>query len=289
MILVTGATGHLGNAAIQSLLKKGVPAHEISALVRDENKAVNLKDQGVQIRIGNYNNYDSLKDALRGVDKLLLVSSNEITADILVQHKDVINAARENRANHIVYTGMDIKNFETTAIPFVSQVHKDTADYLKQTGVAYTILDNTLYAESIGKYIGETFLESGIFFPAGDGKLPWVSRAEMGEAAAVVLTSPGHEHKTYAITADTAYSFEEIAGMLSAITGQPVKYLKPDLNTYTGALEKAGVPKEVVSFLGGFGTAIANGEFDTQRSDLENLLGRKPMELKEFLRITYGK
>jgi NAD(P)H dehydrogenase (quinone) len=154
--------------------------------------------------------------------------------------------------------------------------------------IAYTILNNTLYADSIGKFSGETFLESGIFFPAGDGKLPWVPRVEMGEVAAVVLTTPGHEHKTYAITADTAYSFEEIAGMLSAITGKKVKYLKPDLTTYIDSLLKAGVPKEVTSFLGGFATAMKNGEFDTHRSDFENLLGRKPMELKEFLKITYG-
>ena len=288
MILVTGATGHLGNAAIQSLLKKGVPAHKITALVRDENKAVHLKDQGIQIRLGNYNDYNSLKEALRGVDKLLLISSNEV-ADSLVQQKNVINAAKENGVQHIVYTGMEIKNYDTTAIPFVSQVHKATADYLKETGIVYTVMKNTLYADSIGKFSGETFLESGIFFPAGDGKLPWVPRAEMGEAAAVVLTTPGHEHKTYAITADTAYSFEEIAGMLSAITSKEVKYLKPDLNTFIDGLVKAGVPKEIVSFLGGFGTAIGNGEFDTRRSDLENLLGRKPMELKEFLKITYGK
>jgi NAD(P)H dehydrogenase (quinone) len=288
MILVTGATGHLGNAAIQSLLKKGVPAHEITALVRDENKAVNLKDQGIQIKIGNYNDYNSLKEALQGVDKLLLISSNEV-ADSLEQQKNVINAAKENGVQHIVYTGMEIKNYETTAIPFVSQVHKATTDYLKETGIVYTVMNNTLYADSIGKFSGETFLESGIFFPAGDGKLPWVPRAEMGEAAAVVLTTPGHEHKTYAITADTAYSFEEIAGMLSAITGKEVKYLKPDLNTFIDGLVKAGVPKEIVSFLGGFGTAIGNGEFDTHRSDFENLLGRKPMELKEFLKITYGK
>ena len=67
MILVTGATGHLGNAAIQSLLHKGVSAHEITALVRDENKAGKLKDQGVQIKNGTYNEYDSLKAALQGV------------------------------------------------------------------------------------------------------------------------------------------------------------------------------------------------------------------------------
>jgi NAD(P)H dehydrogenase (quinone) len=288
MILVTGATGHFGSATIESLLKKGVLAGEITALVRDVNKASGLKDKGVQIKIGQYNDVDSLKAALQGVDKLLLVSSNEMV-DRLVQHKNVIDAAITNGVKHIVYTGIDIENYATTAIPYVSQIHKHTTDYLKETGIPYTVLDNTLYADSIGLFSGETFLETGIFFPAGDGKLPWVARVEMGEAAAVVLTTSGHENKNYAITADTAYSFAEIADMVSTITGYEVKYLNPDLNSYINGLVKAGVPKEIASFLGGFGTAIGNGEFDTHRSDLEKLLGRKPMELKEFLTITYSK
>ena len=97
------------------------------------------------------------------------------------------------------------------------------------------------------------------------------------------------KYKTYAITGNDAYSFEDIAGFLTDITGKKVIYLKPDLDTYAEALGKAGVPKEVVGFLSAFATAIKNGEFDTHRSDLENLLGRKPMELKEFLKITYGR
>lgn len=95
----------------------------------------------------------------------------------------------------------------------------------------------------------------------------------------MVLMTPGHEYKTYAITGNDAYSFEDIAGFLTEITGKKVTYLKPDLDTYIDALGKAGVPKEVVGFLGAFSTAIRNGEFDTQRSDLEQLLGRKPTEL----------
>ncbi|WP_184548155.1 SDR family oxidoreductase [Mucilaginibacter sp. FT3.2] len=288
MILITGATGGLGNATIESLLKKGFQPNEITALVRDENKAADLKNKGVQIKIGNYNDYDSLKAALLGVDKLLLVSSNEMV-DRLVQHKNVIDAAIENGVKHIVYTGIDIQNYATTAIPYVSQIHKNTADYLQEVGIPYTILDNTLYADSIGLFSGETFLETGVFFPAGDGKLPWVPKAEMGEAAAVVLTTPGHEDKNYAITANTAYSFGEIAEMVSEITGKEVKYLNPDADTYVEGLVNAGVPKEIASFLAGFGIAIGNGEFDTNRTDLEKLLGRKPTELKEYLAGVYGK
>lgn len=289
MILVTGATGHLGNAAIRSLLEKGVPASKITALVRDENKAANLSEQGVQLKTGNYNDYNSLVDALEGVDKLFLISSNDVAADTLLQHKNVINASKENGLQHIVYISQEIKDDETTAIPFVIQVHRATAEYIKETGIAYTIFNNSLYADSIGKFSGEAFLEKGIFFPAGDGKVPFVPRTDIGEAAAVVLTTLGHEYKTYTITGNNAYSFEEITGFLTHITGKKVTYLKPELDTYSNALGKAGVPKDVVGFLGAFSTAIRNGEFDTQRSDLEHLLGRKPTELKEFLKITYGK
>jgi len=289
MILVTGATGHLGNAAIRSLLKKGVPANKITALVRDENKAGNLSEQGVHLKTGNYNDYNSLVDALEGVDKLFLISSNDVAADTLLQHKNVINAAKENGVQHIVYTSQEIKDDETTAIPFVIQVHRATAQYIKETEIAFTIFNDSLYADSIGKFAGEGFLENGIFFPAGDGKVPFIPRTDIGEAAAVVLTTPGHEYKTYAITGNDAYSFEDIAGFLTEITGKKVTYLKPDLDTYIDALGKAGVPKEVVGFLGAFSTAIRNDEFDTQKSDLEQLLGRKPTKLKEFLKITYGK
>jgi NAD(P)H dehydrogenase (quinone) len=288
MILITGATGHLGKATIESLLEKGIPANQITALVRDTSKAAYLSGKGVQIKIGDYKNYNSLKEALKGVDKLLLVSSSDLD-DRLTQHKNVINAAKENGVIHIAYTSIDIQSFEGTAIPHVSQIHIDTADYLKEVGIAYTLLNDTLYADLVPLFSGEKVLETGIYFPAGQGKTPFVARTEMAEAAAVVLTTPGHENQEYAITAETAYSFDEIAEMISEIVGKDVKYHRPDVDTYIEQLVQLGVPKENASFFAGFGEAIANGEFDTDRSDLAKLLGRKPLELKEFLKSVYSK
>lgn len=126
MILVTGATGQLGAAAIKSLLEKGISANEIAVLVRDENKAIAFKEKWIHIKLGNYNDSNSLINALVGIDKLLLVSLSEMV-DRLVQHKNVINAAEGNGVNHIVYTGIDVKRFDETAIPHVSQIHIDTA------------------------------------------------------------------------------------------------------------------------------------------------------------------
>jgi NAD(P)H dehydrogenase (quinone) len=286
MILVTGATGHLGKAVINSLLNKGISASDIIALARDETKAADLKDKGVQVRIGDYKNFNSLKNALQGVEKLLLISSSDMD-DRIGQHKNVINAAQETGVSHIVYTSIDIKDFQQSTIPVVSQIHADTASLLRQTAIAYTLLNNTLYADLIPMFAGEQVLENGIFFPARDGRTPFLPRTEMAEAAAVVLTTPGHENKEYAIAAENTYSFTEIAAIISDITGKPVKYHKPDVESYITALVEGGVPKDNAAFFAGFGKAISNGEFDTHRSDIRQLLGRSPITLEEFLRKIY--
>lgn len=287
MILVTGATGHLGGAIIKSLLEKGIPSQDLAVLVRDEKKATAFKEKGIQVKLGNYDEYDSLKKAFSGVDKLMLVSSSEMV-DRLVQHKNVINAAHANGVKHIIYTSIDIKSFEETAIPQVSQIHRDTAKYLEEIAIPFTLLDNTLYADLIPMFLGKDVLKNGVFFPAGDGKSPFLARAEMGEAAAVVLTTPGHENVKYTIAAEKAHSFAEIAEMLSEITGQAVKYHKPDAETYIDQLVQAGVPEGDAVFAAGFGKAIKNGEFETGRSDIEKLLGRKAKSLKAFLQSIYA-
>ncbi len=286
MILITGATGHLGKAAIQSLLNKGIAARTIAAFVRDESKASDLKEKGIQIKVGDYHDYSSLKEALQGVNILLLISSSDMI-DRLSQHKNVINAAVENGVKHVVYTSIDIKSFEDTAIPYVTQIHIDTINYLKEKGITFTSLNNTLYCDLIPLFLGESVWETGVFFPAGEGKAPFASRKEMAEAAAVVLTSSGHENKEYAITGQTAYSFSDIAKILSEIKEKEIPYHKPSASTYINQLVQAGFPKESAGFFAGFGEAIKNGEFDTQRSDFEKLLGRKPLELKEFLQQVY--
>lgn len=287
MILITGATGHLGKATLDFLLKSGVPANSISALVRDEVKATDLKATGVTVRTGNYDDYNSLVSAFQGVDKLLLISGSDLT-NRLKQHENSIKAAREANVKHIVYTSFVRKNeTDKSPIAFVAKSHIETERLIKGSGIPYTIMLNTLYADMLPIFFGEKVLGSGIFLPAGEGKAAFATRSDMAEALARVLSTPGHENKEYVIANSSNYSMEDAAGILSEITGRKVSYARPTEPSFREEMAKAGVPQEYVGMFASFSEAIRQGEFETNRSDLETLIGRKPTPLKEFLKTIY--
>lgn len=288
MILVTGATGNLGKATINSLLNRSIAPNDITALVRDESKSAELKSKGLQIKIGDYQDYESLKSAFQGVDKLLLISSSSDISKRFEQHKNAINAARETGVGHIIYTSFDMKNLQQSIMGEEVQYHAYTADYLKQAGITYTLMDNTMYADMIPFLAGKDILNNGISIPAGDGKTPFLPITEMAEALAVVLTTPGHENKEYVIAAETAFSFAEIAELLSDITGKTIAYHQPELSTYIARLIQIGASEDDAAYIARFCGAIAKGEFDTNKSDVKKLLGRSPVSLKEFLQSMHS-
>lgn len=290
MILVTGSTGNFGKATIDSLLKKGVPSNQIVALARDEEKSADLKSKGVALRIGDYDNYTSLVNAFRGIEKLLLVSGSDIF-NRAAQHQNVIKAAKEAGVKHIVYTSFLGKN-ETDSSPLwpVAQSHLQTEEWLKESGMDYTIVKNTLYLDFVPAFLGEKVLETGvIYYPAGSGKVGAVLRSEMAEATSQILIGSNHAGKTYRFTNQEAFSYQEVAQYLSEITGKTITYLSPTADEYTHTLAEHGVPQEIIGIFSSFAVAQAIGELNTISSDLEQLLGRKPTSVKAFLKQVYLK
>jgi NAD(P)H dehydrogenase (quinone) len=287
MILVTGATGHFGTAVIDFLLKK-VPASEIAALVRDEAKAAGLKEKGISVRVGNYHDYNSLVQAFKGVDKVLLVSSNDFN-DRAGHQINAVKAAKEVGVKHFAYTSAATNAPTTSAIPFVVDSHIATANYLKASGLAYTLLNDNLYADVLPMFLGEKVVETGVFIPGGEGRVPYATRLDMAEAAANVLTSAGHENKEYNISSDVTYSFADVAQIFSKLAGKEVAYIDAPKDVFVDALTKAGVPAEYVGLTAGFAEAIKLNEFNLPGTDLEKLLGRKPVSLESFLKETYFK
>jgi len=289
MILVTGATGHFGKSAIDFLLKKGISSTNIVALVRDEEKAAEIKSKGVALRIGDYDNYNSLIDAFIGVEKLLFVSGSDVF-NRGAQHQNVVKAAKESGVKHIVYTSFQGNN-ETESSPLwlVAQSHLQTEAWLKESGIDYTILKNTLYMDFVPAFIGEKVLETGlIFLPAGNGKVGAVLRSEMAEATANILSSSKHAGKTYRFTNQEAFSYQEVAQQLSEITGKTINYISPTAEEYAQTLTEHGVPADFIGLFSSFAVAQEKGELEMVGSDLEQILGRKPTTVKTFLTQVYS-
>ncbi|MGD8781339.1 MAG: SDR family oxidoreductase [Ignavibacteria bacterium] len=287
-ILVTGATGSLGTEVINSLLKRTDTAN-IAALARDLSKTETLKEKGIEIREGNYDNFNSLLQAFKDIDKLYFISGSDITVRVK-QHENVVKAAKDSGVKHIVYTSFARKNeTETSPIVMVAEAHLKTENWLKESGLTYTILKHNLYMDIIPMFIGEKVLETGlIYLPAGDGKTAFATRKDMAEAAAVILTTYGHENKEYDIASDKVYTFKEVAVALSEVTGKAINYVSPTQEEYTKTLSEASVPAEYIGAIAGFAEAVKQGEFEQTSGTIETLTGNKPTSLVDFLKKVYA-
>jgi NAD(P)H dehydrogenase (quinone) len=288
-ILITGATGQFGTATINALLQKGMEANQISGLVRNESKASDLKAKGINLVMGNYEDYASLIAAFKGVDKLLFISASDMV-ERLAQHERVIKAAIEAGVKHIVYTSFERKNnTENSPIWLITRAHLNSEKLLKESGVTYTILRNNLYMDFIPVFIGEKVVETGtIYLPANSGKAGVALRAEMAEATANVLAASGHDNKVYNFSNTETYSYRDVAKYISEATGKDIQYISPSKDEYIQTLTKAGVPLEYVELFASFAIAQAQDDLDSSSADLENLLGRKPTSLKEYLKTIYS-
>ncbi|MFA0964475.1 SDR family oxidoreductase [Roseivirga sp. BDSF3-8] len=289
MIVVTGATGEYGTHVINHLLNKGVAPSDLAALVRNEEKAAGLKEKGIALRKGDYMNYASLVKAFEGVDKLLFVSGSEVETRE-EQHRNVVNAAKEAGVGHVVYTSfLSNTPLEESAIAFLQETHAKTEKWLKESGLTYTILQNALYMDMIPMFAGENVLESGVIMqPAEQGKSSSVLREDLAEAAAVVLTTEGHENKTYPLANNEAVSYQDIAEAITAASGKKVTYTSPSPEEFKNEMKKYGVPDEYIGMFTAFSVARANGELEVNDDSLEKLLGRKPVTAREFISRVYG-
>ena len=288
MILITGATGHLGKATLKFLTAQN-PQLKTAALVRDLDKAGDLAATGTELRKGDYGDYASLLQAFAGVDTLFFVSSSDIQ-NRDAQQANVVKAAKEAGVKHIVYTSSQRKTEDgTSPIAFIAGAHIETEKQIKASGIPYTILKNALYLDLLPGMVGETIPEGRpLALPAGKGKTAFALREDMAEASARVLAGSGHENKTYEISGTESVSFDDIAHILQGILGRPVTYTDTTPEAYTEAAGRAGVPAEASAFWVAFLAAIKQGEFDFPGTELKNLLGREPVSVKTYLQSVYA-
>lgn len=280
-ILVTGATGILGSSVIETLLTKNAP-QQIHVLSRNEEKLVEMQSKGFNAFRGDYDDTDSLEQAMHGVDTVLLISAGD-EGDRMKQHKNVIDAAKKVGVQNIAYTSRCLRD-RTTLVNTLMRDHFDTEDAIKESGLNYTIFRNILYMDVIPLFVGKQVFETGIFQPAGDGRVSFALRKEMGEAIGNVLLNEPFQNKTYRFTGNQVYSFYDVAATLSELSGKEVKYTPVETSDFERMMLEKGLPASMVKKIIGFNTDIKNNQESEVTSDLEIHLGRKPASLKEGLK-----
>lgn len=277
-IAVTGATGQLGQLVVNKLLEKGASV-EVIAVVRNEEKARPLADRGAKVRVATYNDPPALEAAFTGVEKVLLISSNEVGQRI-EQHKNVIDAAKAAGVKHIVYTSAPKA---TTTSLILAPEHKATEEYILQSGLEYTILRNNWYTENYKDQIEAARHTGAVFAAAGEGRVASATRSDFAAGAVAVLLGTGHGGKTYELGGDKAWDFNELAKVIGEIIGKPVIYKPVDAATLIEHLKAAGLDESMAGFLAALDGNIAEGTLAEVTGDLAKLIGRPTTSLKQGL------
>ncbi|MCL3817887.1 SDR family oxidoreductase [Aeromicrobium wangtongii] len=278
-IAVTAATGHLGSLVVDALLDR-VPASEIVAVVRDANKARPIAAKGVEVRIASYDDREALDAALAGADKVLLISGNEI-GHRPRQHANVIDAAIAQGVSLLAYTSAP--SADTSTLP-VAPEHLETEKYLASSGIEHVLLRNGWYHENYLPSVESAAQTGTLLTSAGDGKISSAARADLAEAAAVVLTTDAPLKAVYELGGDVAWTQDELAAAISEVIGKPVSVSQVTPARQVAILKDAGVPEQWADFAAASDVSISKGELEVTTGDLHDLLGRPTIPLVDGLR-----
>ncbi len=269
MIVVTGATGQLGRLVIAALLKK-VPAAEIVAAVRNVEKAKDLAESGIQVRYADYSQPASWDEALKGADKVLLISSSEIGQRVS-QHRSVIDAAKRAGVKLLAYTSV---LHAATSLLGLAAEHRETEALLSASGVPFVLLRNGWYTENYTAGVPAAMAHGDVYGCAGDGRISSAARADYAEAAAVVLTSENQAGRVYELAGDTSYTLTELAAEISRQSGKNIGYVNLPEVEYKGVLVKVGLPEVIAELLANSDTGASKGALFDDSRQLSTLIGR---------------
>jgi NAD(P)H dehydrogenase (quinone) len=269
-ILVTGATGQLGRLVIESLLKK-VPAAQITAAVRNSASAAALASRGVDIRIADYAKPETLTTAFKGIDQVLLISSNAL-GQRLSQHRNVIDAAKAAGVKRLAYTS--VLHADDSPLGLAEE-HRQTESAIRASGVPYILLRNGWYTENYAASIPTALAHSAFLGSAGEGRISSASRADYADAAAAALTSKqGQPGKVYELAGDEAFTLTQFAAEIAKQSGKSIAYKNLPEADFKAVLLGAGLPEPVAELLANSDTGVSKGALFDDSRELSKLIGR---------------
>lgn len=280
-IAITGATGQLGNLVIEQLLQL-TAAQNIVALVRNIDKAEHFKAQGIELREFDYDRPETLVPALSGVDKLLLISANEIGRRT-PQHQAVIDAAKVAGVPYLAYTSL--LRADTSPLG-LAQEHRETERLIQDSGITYTFLRNNWYGENYLAGVAHTIETGTLFGAAQDGRISSASRIDYAEAAAKVLNSTCHENKTYELAGSESFSLSDLATLIGQAASKDIIYQNLSAEEYTQGLIQADLPTGLVEVIVDADIQSIQGAIYSDSKDLDQLIGHKTTSIQDAIKAS---
>lgn len=278
-IAISGITGQLGRLVLTDLLEEGMTPANLIGLARTPSKAQDFADLGIDVRPADLNDYESLLTALHGVDRALLVSTNEPdNQKRFIQHQNFIKAATANHLSLLVYTsGVNPEHNP------LGTAHLATENYLKKSGINYIILRNARYLETKQFDIINASQCKTIYNSTGEAKFGLALRSDYAEAAAKVLNGNFKTNQTYNLS-DNLVSYADFTKVLSSVFNQEVKVQDITSAQFAELLVKMGRPEPVAKVLAASNEAERNGVADVKSDDFKQILGRPVAPLTTAIR-----
>lgn len=283
MIVITGATGNLGQHVIANLLKS-VPAANIIAAVRNPAKAAGLAAKGVQVRQADYNDGASLDTAFKGATKILLISSSEV-GQRAQQHQNVIDAARRAGVSLLAYTS--VLRADTSPLGLAAE-HVITEAAIRASGLPYTFLRNGWYLENHTEHLAPVLEHGVVLGAAQNGRFSSAARADYAAAAAAVLTA-AQPQAIYELAGDHGFTLAEYAAEVARQSGKAIVYKDLPQADFKAALVSVGVPEGFAYLLADSDAGAAKGALEDHGKQLSALIGRPTTTLFDAVKAALAK
>jgi NAD(P)H dehydrogenase (quinone) len=282
-LLVTGASGNLGKAVVAELRRLG--AKTVIAATRTPGKHQELAALGVEEREADFDRPETLQAAFRGVERLLLVSTDSLHAPEvrIKQHRAAIQAAVGAGVEHVVYTSLP--NAHPTEGPSIPDDHFWTEVALFESGLNWTILRNNLYAEVILRF-AHFALKTGKLVSATQSRgRSYVTREDCARTAAAALLNSTVK-AIYDVTGPASVTHEQVASVLSRLSGKSIQHVNVTPDEVEKGLVAAGIPQFAARSVRELDEETSRGYHAIVTTTVTNLTGRVPLSVEDFLQAT---
>ena len=276
MILVTGASGHIGKELVAQLVNAGQP---VRVLVRDERKVARL-DACVERAVGDLDKPETLLTALQGVEKIFLVTF-ETRQDL-----NMLAAANQAGARQIV----KLSTLEASAHTIqIGKWHLEREELIRKSGLEWTFLRPGMFMSNSGDWWADSIKQqAAVYFPGGKGKVAPIDPQDVAAVAAVALTQPGHQGQIYELTGPELLTMGEMVQIIGRVSGRSLQYTSiPALAARVWML-KSGMDKTLVNALMEMLASLRKNEGAILTQTIEQVLGRPARAFEAWCREYAG-